>query len=109
MNSLRNLRVLARLAVANGRQMSGATKKVNVKDLIPMVYPYTYTAKLAQFPFAYHFKQCWLHRYLCYSVIVCYPLFLFIHFKGMFLLAGFVVLSSNVLKTSFVLPCSQLT
>lgn len=41
----------------------------------PMKYPYTYTAKIAQFPYKHYFKHSWLARYWIYSIIICTPLF----------------------------------
>lgn len=77
MNSVRQMGAMIRLM-----STTAAAKKVSAKDLQPMIYPYTYTGKLIQFPWTYHFKNSWLHRYILYSMIVCYPLFVFIHFKG---------------------------
>ncbi|XP_050036817.1 uncharacterized protein roh [Dermacentor andersoni] len=45
-----------------------------------MKYPYTLTAKIAQFPYKFHFKNFWLIRYyLCgglviYMVFMVYPI-----------------------------------
>ncbi|XP_076047122.1 reduction of Rh1 isoform X2 [Oratosquilla oratoria] len=40
-----------------------------------MKYPYTFTAKLAQFPFAYYFKNQWVFRYYILGVAACIPVF----------------------------------
>lgn len=48
----------------------------------PMKYPYTYTAKLAQFPYKYYFKHSWYFRYWTYSLALTFPLIVFIHNKG---------------------------
>ncbi|XP_023226734.1 uncharacterized protein LOC111627402 [Centruroides sculpturatus] len=47
----------------------------------PMKYPYTFSAKLAQFPYMWHLKNQWWMRYLCYAFVASYPLFLYIHKK----------------------------
>lgn len=41
----------------------------------PMKYPYTFAAKIAQFPYAYYFKYNWMVRYHIYAAIVCLPIF----------------------------------
>lgn len=41
----------------------------------PMKYPYTYAAKLAQFPYKFYFKNSWAVRYWVYSSILCLPIF----------------------------------
>ncbi|XP_043462020.1 uncharacterized protein LOC122498390 [Leptopilina heterotoma] len=39
-----------------------------------MKYPYTYSAKIAQFPYQYYFKHSWMIRYCCYAAIVVAPI-----------------------------------
>lgn len=41
----------------------------------PMKYPYTFSAKIAQFPFKHYFKHNWVVRYYCLSIVLCAPLF----------------------------------
>ncbi|CAA9997598.1 unnamed protein product, partial [Nesidiocoris tenuis] len=41
----------------------------------PMRYPYTLTAKLAQFPFKYHYNNVWLFKYWLFGIAVSLPLF----------------------------------
>ncbi|XP_074042198.1 uncharacterized protein [Leptinotarsa decemlineata] len=41
----------------------------------PMKFPYTFSAKLAQFPWKYHLKNQWLWKYYAISVVVCIPIF----------------------------------
>jgi len=41
----------------------------------PMKYPYTHAAKLAQFPYKHYWKNAWLVRYWCYSLVLCAPIF----------------------------------
>lgn len=48
----------------------------------PMKYPYTFTAKIVQFPYGYYFKYSWVYRYYLYGVIVSFPVFVYIHRKG---------------------------
>ncbi|KZC06180.1 hypothetical protein WN55_10089 [Dufourea novaeangliae] len=42
-----------------------------------MKYPYTLSAKLAQFPYAYYFhnKSSWVFKYWAISFFVCLPVF----------------------------------
>ncbi|KAF8774293.1 uncharacterized protein LOC129985195 [Argiope bruennichi] len=46
-----------------------------------MKYPYTYAAKIARFPYKFHWDNFWLPRFLVGSVILTFPFFLFIHRK----------------------------
>lgn len=40
-----------------------------------MVYPYTYAAKLAQFPYKHYWNNVWVFKYYCIAFVVCMPLF----------------------------------
>lgn len=40
-----------------------------------MKYPYTFTAKFAQFPYAYYTKHSWLFRYWHIGVLLTIPIF----------------------------------
>lgn len=48
----------------------------------PMKYPYTYTAKIARFPYKFYFQNSWLFRYWCYSLVATFPLIVFLHKAG---------------------------
>ncbi|KAI4495861.1 hypothetical protein M0802_008267 [Mischocyttarus mexicanus] len=41
----------------------------------PMVFPYTMSAQIAQFPFKHYYKHSWLFRYWFIAIAVCSPLF----------------------------------
>ncbi|KAJ3637760.1 hypothetical protein MTP99_001192 [Tenebrio molitor] len=41
----------------------------------PMKYPYTFTAKIAQFPFKFYIKNNWMWRYYPIAVVLCIPVF----------------------------------
>ncbi|CAO1443187.1 unnamed protein product [Diamesa serratosioi] len=41
----------------------------------PMRYPYTFSAKLAQFPFKHYIKNQWIWRYYFIAVGCCIPVF----------------------------------
>lgn len=41
----------------------------------PMKYPYTYTAKVAQFPYKFYFTHSWGFKYGVYAFILCAPIF----------------------------------
>lgn len=56
--------------------------KVDRSNLQQMIFPYTLTAKQIQFDWIYMYKQCWWPRYWLYANILCYPLWVWIHFKG---------------------------
>lgn len=40
-----------------------------------MKYPYTWTAKIAQFPYKHYYENSWAFRYWLYGVVVCAPMF----------------------------------
>nr|CAH7721489.1 unnamed protein product [Callosobruchus chinensis] len=44
----------------------------------PMKFPYTFSAKLAQFPYRYYYKNQWIYRYYVYGTICCIPIFMYI-------------------------------
>ncbi|XP_011869631.1 PREDICTED: uncharacterized protein LOC105563004 [Vollenhovia emeryi] len=41
----------------------------------PMKYPYTVSAKIAQFPYKYYIKHSWLFRYMLVATVVTMPFF----------------------------------
>lgn len=41
----------------------------------PMKYPYTFSAKVAQFPFKHYIKNQWIWRYYLVAVGCCIPVF----------------------------------
>lgn len=41
----------------------------------PMKFPYTFTAKLAQFPLKFHIQKQWIWRYYAIALVVSTPLF----------------------------------
>ncbi|PSN58245.1 hypothetical protein C0J52_00126 [Blattella germanica] len=41
----------------------------------PMKYPYTFSAKIAQFPLKHYFTNQWIWKYYFISLGVCIPLF----------------------------------
>lgn len=42
---------------------------------VPMKYPYTLTAKMAQFPYKHYYDHNWMWRYYFYALIACVPIF----------------------------------
>ncbi|KAH1001054.1 uncharacterized protein LOC125502792 [Dendroctonus ponderosae] len=40
-----------------------------------MKYPYTLSAKLAQFPYKFYLKNNWVVKYYLISLVVCIPVF----------------------------------
>lgn len=49
----------------------------------PMKFPYTFSAKLAQFPYKYYFKNQWGFRYYIFAIVACIPVFKKIQDLGM--------------------------
>ncbi|XP_058790017.1 uncharacterized protein LOC131663564 [Phymastichus coffea] len=41
----------------------------------PMKYPYTLSAKIAQFPFKYYYDNSWVFKYSAFAFILCIPIF----------------------------------
>ncbi|XP_014205971.1 uncharacterized protein LOC106637621 [Copidosoma floridanum] len=41
----------------------------------PMRFPYTYTAKIAQFPYKFYFKHSWGFKYWVIASVLCLPVF----------------------------------
>ncbi|XP_076667327.1 reduction of Rh1 isoform X2 [Andrena cerasifolii] len=41
----------------------------------PMKYPYTLSAKIAQFPYAYYYKHSWVFKYWVLGCLVTAPIF----------------------------------
>ncbi|XP_032664437.1 uncharacterized protein LOC116841042 [Odontomachus brunneus] len=41
----------------------------------PMKYPYTFVAKMAQFPYKYYWTHSWMYRYMFYSLFITLPVF----------------------------------
>ncbi|XP_015584841.1 uncharacterized protein LOC107262803 [Cephus cinctus] len=40
-----------------------------------MKFPYTFTAKMVQFPYKYYINNCWPYKYYLISVLLVSPLF----------------------------------
>jgi hypothetical protein len=79
----KSLRHVARaMATMWGGQVA-KRPKVDPAQLQPLIYPYSWTAKVIQFDWLYMYKNAWFPRYWLYATIVCYPLWVWIHFKGM--------------------------
>ncbi|VEN36646.1 unnamed protein product [Callosobruchus maculatus] len=41
----------------------------------PMKFPYTFSAKLAQFPWKFYFQNQWIWKYYAVAVVCCIPIF----------------------------------
>ncbi|XP_076265439.1 uncharacterized protein LOC143199488 isoform X2 [Rhynchophorus ferrugineus] len=41
----------------------------------PMKFPYTFSAKLAQFPYKFYFQNNWVWRYYPIGIVACLPIF----------------------------------
>lgn len=67
----------------------------------PMKYPYTFTAKLAQFPLKFHIKNQWIWRYYFIALGCCVPIFYKIDRLGEFLTVTFT--PRRLIKSIFLL------
>ncbi|BES88853.1 Hypothetical protein NTJ_01660 [Nesidiocoris tenuis] len=47
-----------------------------------MLYPYTFTAKIAQFPYRFHWEKSWYFKYFLLGSLVSWPLFVIIGRKS---------------------------
>lgn len=57
----------------------------------PMKFPYTFSAKIAQFPLKFHIKNQWVWRYYFIALGVCVPIFYKIDRLGKyFVIASFL-------------------
>ncbi|KAK5644521.1 hypothetical protein RI129_005821 [Pyrocoelia pectoralis] len=52
--------------------LGGGEKKASPRA---MRYPYTFTAKIVQFPYMHYFKHSWMYRYYSYALIISLPIF----------------------------------
>ena len=48
----------------------------------PMKYPYTFSAKIAQFPYKFYWNNNWMFRYYPYGVLAALPVFVYISRKS---------------------------
>ncbi|KAI9555811.1 hypothetical protein GHT06_018327 [Daphnia sinensis] len=46
-----------------------------------MKYPYTFTAKLAMFPWKHHMSTSWIYRYYAIGVVATLPVFVWLNGK----------------------------
>lgn len=61
-----------------------------------MKYPYTYTAKIAQFPYKFYFTNSWLYKYWLVGLVVSLPVFYKVHKAGMYNIElKFILLCEN--------------
>lgn len=44
-----------------------------------MKFPYTFSAKIAQFPYKHTFKTNWIFRYYLYAVVATLPFFMWVN------------------------------
>ncbi|RZC34624.1 hypothetical protein BDFB_002516 [Asbolus verrucosus] len=47
-----------------------------------MKFPYTYSAKIAQFPYKFYRENNWIYKYYVYGIITSLPVFIYIHNLG---------------------------
>merc|ERR1711860_155253 len=46
-----------------------------------MKYPYTFSAKLALFPYRHHFQNHWVFKYYTFGLIASFPVFMWLSGK----------------------------
>ena len=47
-----------------------------------MKYPYTFSAKLALFPYRHHFQNHWVFKYYTFGLIASFPVFMWLSGKS---------------------------
>lgn len=79
----------ASLSLASRRAVSDI--RINPKSVVyngktytRMIYPYTMTARVINFPWAFEWQKNWHQRYLIYAFVLTYPLWIMIHNAGAF-------------------------
>lgn len=50
----------------------------------PMKFPYTFSAKIAQFPLGHYVKNQWIWKYYVVAFVACMPIFYSINKLGAF-------------------------
>lgn len=58
-----------------------------------MVFPYTFTAKVIQFPYKLHFKQHWMYPWFVGAIFVMSPIFYQIQKAGNILILQIIFLN----------------
>lgn len=69
----------------------------------PQKYPYTLSAKIAQFPYVYHWRYCLLGKAAVYSAILGMPFFYWIQKKCKFSRMERLIFSDNISDTLYIL------
>ncbi|XP_050499049.1 uncharacterized protein LOC126879818 isoform X1 [Diabrotica virgifera virgifera] len=60
--------------------IEGLRNKIKMADKVekvarPMKFPYTFSAKIAQFPIKHYLKNQWIWKYYAISLVICLPVF----------------------------------
>ncbi|KAK9889576.1 hypothetical protein WA026_006948 [Henosepilachna vigintioctopunctata] len=66
-------------SIVNGQNMDQLKKSLDWKAERPMKFPYTYCAKIRQFPIMHYYNNNWIWKYYVYGVIASLPIFWKIH------------------------------
>jgi len=79
--------LLERISYKMDKLKQGVSMSLNLPSITgrtprTMVFPYTMTARLAQFPFKWYWKNEWLMRYYAYAIVICIPVFFWIQKKS---------------------------
>ena len=72
---------MSKLASAISKAASSVKSSTASSGGTPMVFPYTITAQIAQYPWIYEFKRSWMFRYVVYSIILTQPLWWYLQKK----------------------------
>ncbi|XP_065155892.1 uncharacterized protein [Atheta coriaria] len=67
--------ITGELSKAMRRPRSSYGGPVRISSGVPMKFPYTFTAKLIQFPWKYYIRNQWIWKYYFIAVIVSIPVF----------------------------------
>lgn len=75
------LRVRTLFVIKNSNEVIFSSRtRIKMADKVekvsrPMKFPYTFSAKLAQFPIKHYLKNQWIWKYYAISLVVCLPVF----------------------------------
>ena len=62
-----------------------------------MKYPYTFSAKLALFPYRHHFQNHWVFKYYTFGLIASFPVFMWLNGKSIGLKSQKEYINTNLL------------
>lgn len=69
-------------AIADGLTKPGSAPPADQKPRVHMKFPYTFSAKIAQFPYKFYYKNNWIVRTYPWGFALALPLFWYIDRMG---------------------------